>query len=113
VVLSDFDQGGSGQAGFRYQVQRVFERHHVVGPGVKNLGAGLHRLGLPPVLPRWAEQHEPGRTRPQVHRDGPTPARPYHDLGLVLVKGCLGRLQRRLEVLVIQGRLDDLVAMGP
>jgi hypothetical protein len=111
MILPDFDQGGFGQPAFCCSFNRVTEGHHVVGPGVKNLGPRLHRLGLPPFLPRRAEQDEPRRSRSQVHRHSPTPARTHHDLGLVLVEGYLGRLECQLEVVVVQGRLMNIVAV--
>ncbi len=41
------------------------------------------------------------------------PSQTDYDLGPVLVEGCLGRPDGRLEVLVVQGWLDDLVAVAP
>lgn len=90
-VLPDFDQGTLGQAGMQKKFKTIAKGHHVVSSGVKNLGSGFYGLGRPPLLPRRAEQDEPSTPRLQVHRDRPAPARPHHDIGLVLVEGCLGR----------------------
>jgi hypothetical protein len=42
----------------------------------------------------------------------PSPARTHDDIRLALVECFLGSVESRLEVLAVQGRLDDLVVMG-
>ena len=73
--------------------------------------SGLHRPGRAVLLPRRAEQDELRIAAVDVHGDGPAPARPDDDLGLVLVELGLGDADGLGEVVVGQRRVDDLVAV--
>ena len=83
----------------------------VVGPAVQDHRAGLDRPGRPVLLPRRAEQDEPGLAAVDVHGDGTAPRRADDHLRLVLVELGLGDPDGLVEVLVGQLRVDDLVAV--
>ena len=89
------------------------ERHHVVGFGMQDDRAGLHRRRRSPSLPRRAEQHQRRCPRVDVHRHGTAPAGADDDIGLMPVEFGLGDADGGIEIVVGQGRIQDLRGRGP
>src|SRR5262245_27104929 len=89
----------------------VAKWHHVVGPGVQDDRAGLHRPGSAVLPPGRAEKDEPGVPAVDVHGDGPALAGADDRLGPVPIILSLGDPDRLGEVFVRQFRVDDLVAV--
>ena len=112
MILSNLDQGVDWQAAVPHKYFGVSIRDHVIGPAVQNHCAGLQQCpGRPPILPCWAEQHEPGIATFDVHGDGTTTGRSHDNLGLVLVELSLGDSDSLSKVVVRQLGVDDGVAV--
>ena len=69
---------------------------------------GLTVLAVPHRLPGRAEQHQRGRARVEVHRHGPATGGADDHVGAVPVVLGLGGADGLVEVLVVEGRVDDL-----
>jgi hypothetical protein len=112
VIGADFDQRPGRQSTVSDQFFGISERDHIVGPAVQNHRVGFHRLGGPPAFPGWTEENEPRLAPVDVHGDGTASARSDDSIRLVLIEFSLGDPGGRLEVIVGQGRVQDLVAVA-
>jgi hypothetical protein len=112
VIVADLDERRGGQTAVADQFLAVGKRNQVVGPGVQDDRAGLHRPGGAVPPPGRADKDEPGVPAVDVHGDGPSPAGADDGLGPVLVELGLGDLHGLLEVLVRQLRVEDGVAVA-
>jgi hypothetical protein len=108
VIATDLDQHGAAVC---RQFFRVSERDHIIRPTVKKHRTRLHHSGRSPVLPFGAEQDELCEAAVDVHGHGPATGASHDDLRLMLIEFGLGRRNRRDEVIIVECRIDDVVAM--
>ena len=78
---------------------------------MKNDRDGLDLLGLTVFLPGWAEQDQRRLAPGKIHGDGSASARSDDYIRLMEIELGLSGAKRNVEVVVVQGRIDDLVAM--
>ena len=112
VIIADFHQRPWWQTTVGYQLLRVLQGDHIVGPAVQDDRAPLHCRGGAPVLPSRAEENQRRLARAKVHGDCAATGGADDHVGLVLVVLGLSGADGGSEVVVIEGGVDDVVPMA-
>ena len=110
MIGADHDQGRLGQAAVAKKLLAVGERHHVVGRANAESPCRASRLWPFPIVSKPGREGQAASCRLDVHRHGPTPAGTDHDIGLMPVELGLGDPDGLVEIVIRQGRVEDLVA---
>lgn len=111
VIVADLNERLRWQAAVSDKFLGVAEGDYVVSSAVQNHRVRLNRRGSAPSLPRWAKQDQRRVARVDVHGNGTAARRADDHVRVMPVVFGLGGADGRIEVVIIEARVDDFVAV--
>ena len=111
VIVANFDERLRWQSAVGNQFLGVGKWDHVVLARVKDGCLGHDGRGHAPSLPRGAKQDQRRVARFEVHGDGTAARRAHDDVRVMPDVFGLGGADGSIEVVVIESRVDDFVAV--
>src|SRR5712675_2045226 len=102
MIGTRLDQSVARESAVPQQLLGIVKRYDVIGATVQNDGSGLHDLNGSKPAPGRAQQNQPHRNPPEVHRHCTTAAGTDYDIGLLLIEFALSNTKSLFKVIVRQ-----------